>query len=72
MQIAVVIDAQKFRDAGWDRQTQFERTNVANLIRLFADRVAMGMSEGVLVQNDITLSFKVERSPAPADQGKAA
>ncbi len=72
MKIWAAIEAPNYQMREWGRAAQFERTNVANAIRLLASRVEMGTNEGILAQNDVTISFKVEQDGEQSKTGEAA
>ncbi len=72
MKIWAAIEAPNYQMREWGRAAQFERTNVANAIRLLASRVEKGTNEGILAQNDVTISFKVEQDGEQSTNGEAA
>jgi hypothetical protein len=64
MKVLIAIDAPNHSTRAWGRAAQAERTSIGKMVRLLAERIELGQSEGTLAGDaGASLHWKIEQSP---------
>ncbi len=72
MKILIAIDAPGFGNKNkMPREQQWELTELNNVLKLIGTRIEMGTRDGAVNGTGVTAHFKIEQTPAPANEEAA-